>query len=131
MSPCLSHIERWTLIRKKGNKRRFTYKTKASISLIPMGKMCLWHPNKKERRLFCGSRFIPFERCTSILKMVIKKVFLMKPKHQNHLPHREECVYDAQSWEEKRLLCESMFIPIKRWTSSLKMVIKEVFLVKP
>ena len=32
---------------KKGNKRSFSYDTKASISLIPMRRMCLWCPIMK------------------------------------------------------------------------------------
>ena len=36
-------------------------------------------------RLLCESMFIPIEKRTSILEMVEKEVFLMKPKHQNHL----------------------------------------------
>ena len=58
--------------------------------------------------------FIPIERQNSILKMAIRKVFVMKPKHQYHLSQPEECVYDAQSWNECRLLYESKFIPIER-----------------
>ena len=48
--------------------------------------------------------------------MVERKNFLMKPKHQCHLQQWEECVYGAQSWKEKRLLCASMFITINEWT---------------
>ena len=96
-----------------------------------MRRMCLQYPIMKKRRLFCESTFILIERRTLILKKVIREVILMKPKHQYHLSEREECVYDAQSWKERRLLCESTFIPIERWTSILKMAIKEVFLMKP
>ena len=60
--------------------------------------------------------FIPIERCASILKMVEKQVFPMKPKHQNHLSQWGEYDYGAQSWKEKILLCESTFIPIERKT---------------
>ena len=63
--------------------------------------------------------------------MVEKQVFLMKPKRQNHFSEQRECDYGAQSCKGKRLLCESMFIPIGRQTSILKMVIREVFLMKP
>ena len=55
----------------------------------------------------------------------------MKPKHQYYLSQRGVWVYDAQSRNETRLLCESMFIPIERRTSILKLVIREVFLMKP
>ena len=73
---------------------------------------------------------IPIERWTAILKMAIREVFLMKPKHQYHLSQRDECVYDAQLWKERRLLYESKFIPIEGWTSILKLVIREVSLKK-
>ena len=75
--------------------------------------------------------FIPTERRTSILKMAIREDFLMKPKHQYHLSQREECVYDAHSWKERRLLCESMFNTIENRTSILMLVIKEACLMKP
>ena len=55
----------------------------------------------------------------------------MKPKHQNPWSQQGECVYSAQSWKEKRLLCESMFIPIESWTPILKIVKQQVFIMKP
>ena len=85
----------------------------------------------KERRLLCESMFIPIERWTSILTMVEKHVFPMKRKHQNHLSQREEWIYGAQSLKERRLLCESKFIQIERWTLVLKIVEREVFVMKP
>ena len=63
--------------------------------------------------------------------MAERDVFLIKPKHQYHLSHCGQCVYVAQSWKEKRLLSESMFIPNGRWTSILKMIESEVFLMEP
>ena len=63
--------------------------------------------------------------------MVEEQVFLMKPKHKNHLSQWEECVYGAQWRKERRLLCQSLFIPIEISTSNLKMVKREVFLTKP
>ena len=74
---------------------------------------------------------IPIEIRTSILKLVIREAFLMKPKHQYHQPQSGECVYDAQSRKERSLLCESMFNPIEIRTSILKKVIREVFLMIP
>ena len=83
---------------EKGNKRSFSYETKASISLIPTRRMCLWRPIKKKKRwLLCESMFIIIEIRTSILKLVIREVFLMKQKRQYYFPQRGECVYDAQS----------------------------------
>ena len=63
--------------------------------------------------------------------MAIRKVFVKKPKHQYHQSQWGECVYDAQSWKERRLLCESIFILIERQTLILKMVEIEVFLLYP
>ena len=63
--------------------------------------------------------------------MVESEVFLMILKLQYHLSQLGECVYDAQSWNEMRLLCESMFIPIERRTSILKLVVREVSIMKP
>ena len=45
--------------------------------------------------------------------MVEGEVFLMEPKQQYHLSQWEECVYGAESLNERRLLCESMLIQLK------------------
>ena len=63
--------------------------------------------------------------------MVEREIFLTKPKHQNNLSQRGEYDYGAQSLKKRRLLCESMFIPLERWTSILKLVESEVLLLKP
>ena len=52
--------------------------------------------------------------------MVESEVFHKKPKHQYHLSQRRECLYGAHSWKEKRLLRQSMIIPIDKWTLMLK-----------
>ena len=63
--------------------------------------------------------------------MAEREVFLMKPKHQYHLSQWGECVYGAQSWNEGRVLHESVFFPIEKWTLIQKMAEWEVFLMKP
>ena len=55
------------------------------------------------------------------------KAFLMKPKHQCHSSQWGERVYGAQSCKERRLLCESMFVPIGKQTLILKMVGTKAF----
>ena len=60
--------------------------------------------------------FAQIDEWILILKIVENKVFLMKPKHQYHLFWWGECVYGAQSWKERGLLCEFMLIPIDKWT---------------
>ena len=52
--------------------------------------------------------------------MVGKKAFLMKPRHQCHLSQWGEWVFGSQSWKERRLLCESLFIQIDKWSLILK-----------
>ena len=44
----------------------------------------------------------------------------MKPKHKCHLPQLGDWVYGAQSRKERRLLCEFMFVPIKKQILILK-----------
>ena len=124
-------VERWTSILKVIIRDVFLRKPKHQYHLSHQGECVYDAQSWKERRLPCESMFIPIKRRTSKLKMVIRQVFLMKPKHQYQLSDRGECVYDAQSWKEWRLLCESVINPIERWTSNLKMVIREVFLMKP
>ena len=80
----------------------------------------------KQRKLLYESMFILIERWALTLKMVERKVFLMKPKHQNHLSQWRDCVYDAQSWKERRLLSESIIVQIDEQTLILKMVEREV-----
>ena len=89
-------------------------------------------PNhEKKRWLLSESMFVLIEMRTSILKLVRREAFLMKPKHQYHKSQRGEWVYDAQSREERSLLCESMSIQIEIRTSILKLAIREAFLMKP
>ena len=123
-------IERRMSILKMVEKQVFFMKSMHQNHLSQWGEYEYGAQSWKERRLFCESLFIPIERRTWILKMVEKQVFLMKPKHRNHLSQQGECDYGAQSWKERRLLCESMFIPIERRTWILKMVEKQVFLMK-
>ena len=69
---------------KIGNKRSFSHETKASISLIPKRRMCLWCPIMKRKEIIMRIEVFPAEIRTSILKLVIREAFLMKPKHQYH-----------------------------------------------
>ena len=49
-----------------------------------------------------------------------REAFLMKSKHQCHSSQYRKCVYGALLWKQRRLLCESMFVPINKWTLTLK-----------
>ena len=55
----------------------------------------------------------------------------MKPKLEYHLSQLGECVYGAQSWKDRRLVCDSKFVQIDKRTLILKMVEKEAFPMKP
>ena len=44
---------------KIGNKRSFSYETKASISLIPMRRMCLWCPIMKRKEIIMWIHVYP------------------------------------------------------------------------
>ena len=74
---------------------------------------------------------MPIESQTLILKVVEIEVSFSKQKHQYRLSQWGECVYGAQSSIERKLLCESMFIPFERRTSILNMVEIEVSFSKP
>ena len=115
---------------KNGRKKSFSYETKASKYLSQRVECDYGGQSWKEWRLLCEFTFIPIERQTPIPEMVEIEVSLSKPKHQHHLSQWGECVYGAQSWKERRLLCESMFIPIERRTWILKTVEEQVFLME-
>ena len=44
---------------KIGNKKSFSYETKASISLIPMRRMCLWCPIMKRKEIIMWIQVYP------------------------------------------------------------------------
>ena len=104
-------IDKWTLTIKNSGKRSSSYRTKESMPFIPMSRMSLWHQSWKEKRLLCESMFVLIDRQTLIQKMVGKKAFLLKPKHQCHLSQIGEWVYGSESRKEKRLLWQSCLLP--------------------
>ena len=72
---------------KNGRKKSFRYETKASISLIPIRRMCLWYPIVEQRRLIHEFVPIPIDRWTLIPKNGGKSRFSMKAKHQFVYPN--------------------------------------------
>ena len=106
-------------------------KPKHQYHLSEWGECVYGAQSWNQWRLLCKSMFIPIERQTLILKMAEREVFLMEANHQYHLSQWGECVCFAQSWKERRLLCEPIFIPIESWTLILKKVERDVFLAKP
>ena len=112
-------FDRITLIPKNAGKKSFSYQAKASISSIPIRGMCLWFLIMKKSRFFLASMFVTIDRITLIPKLEERKAILINPKHQCHLSQRGECVYGAQSWNERRLWCEFKFLPIGKRTITL------------
>ena len=108
------------MILKTRGKWCFSYETKASIHLSYWGEWICGAQSLKEERLLWESVFVQTDEWTLIPTMVEREVFLMKRKHQYHLSQWEEYVYCLQSWKERILLRESMFILIDRWTLILK-----------
>ena len=70
---------------KNGRERSFSFETMHQKRLLQQGECVYSAQSSKERILLRESMFILIGRRTSILKMVEKQVFLLQPKHQNHL----------------------------------------------
>ena len=67
---------------------------------------------------------------TLILKNGMKWSFSYETKASTHLSQWGEWNYGAQSLKERRLLCESMLILVKRLALFQKLVERDVFLIK-
>ena len=113
-------IDKRTLILKNGGKRSLSYETKASMLFIPMSRMSLWFLIMKWKEIICESIFVLIDKQNLTIKKVGRKAFLMKQKHECHLSQWRERVYGSQSWNEKRLLWESMFVTFDKWTLILR-----------
>ena len=112
---------------KNGKRRSFCCETKTSISLIPTRRMCLWCSIMERKEIIMSINVYPNWKTNFNSKNGNKRSFSYETKDQYHLSQWGEYVYDAQSWKERRLLCESRFILIERWTSITKMVERDFF----
>ena len=109
---------------KIGIKMRFSYKTKASKSFIPT------MPIMKRKEIIMRIHAYPNRKMNFNSKFARKWCFTYKTKaSKSFIPTMRVCLL-RPIMKKKRLLCEFMFIPIKRWTSILKREEKEVFLMK-
>ena len=93
-------IHKQSLILKNDGKKSFSSKTKASMSFIPMMRMKLWCLILKRKKIITWFSVCPNCKRTLIVKIDGKEAFLMKSKHQCHLPQWVEWVYHAQSWNK-------------------------------
>ena len=106
-------------------KKAFLLKPKHQCHLSQRAEWVYRAQSWKEKRLLCESVFVPIDKQTLTIKNDGKERFLMKAKHQYHLSQWRECVYGTQSQKERRLLSESVFDPIDKWTLTLKKWWKE------
>ena len=74
--------------------------------------------------------FILVDRWSLILKKWWEEKFFLWNQSINSFIPRRRIIYDAQSWKERTLLCESTFIPIDRWALILNMLERDFFLIK-
>ena len=113
---------------KNSRKAGFSYETMVSISFIPTGRMCLWCPIMKKNEIIMWIHVYPNRKMNFDSKKGRKGSFSYETKASISLSQWEECVYGTQWWKERRLLCESIFIPIGRQTLILNMVESDFFL---
>ena len=88
-------------------------------------------PSWKERRLLCESMFILIDERTLILKNGGKKSFSYETKASMSFIPIRRMSYGAKIWKGRRLLCESVFVPINKQTLTLKNMEREAFLMNP
>ena len=124
-------IERWTLTLKIGRKRSFSYETKVSISFIPMRRMDLWCLIIKRKEITMWISVYPNRKTNfNSKKWYKKKFFSWNLGIISFILMRRMNLW-CQSLKERRLLHESVFIQIERQILILKMVEREVILMKP
>ena len=113
-------MDKWPLTLKNDRKRSFSYETKASLSFNPIIRICLRCPIvKKKEIIMCIHVCHNWRNNINFKKLVVKKAFLIKQKHQRHLSQWGEFVYGAQSWKKKITTCIHVF-HIDRITLVLK-----------
>ena len=106
--------------KENGGRKSFSYETKVSSHLSQRGEWVYGSQSWKERRLLCESVLIQIDRRTLILKIGGKRSFSYETKASMlFIPIRRMSLW-CQSWTERRLLCELIFVPIDRQTLNLK-----------
>ena len=79
---------------KKGNKRSFSYETKASVSLIPTRRMCLWCPIMKRKEVIIWIHVYPNWKTNFNSKIGNKRSFSYETKASiSFIPSRRMCLW--------------------------------------
>ena len=81
---CIYPNRQTNIISKNGSKRSFSCEIRASISFIPIRRMCLWCPIKKWKEIIVWILVYPNWKMNLNTKNGRKRSFPMKPKHQYH-----------------------------------------------
>ena len=74
---------------KNFKKSYFSYETKATISFIPMRRMCFWCLITKRKEFIMWIRVYQIEKWTLILKMVERDVFFWNQRLNIIYPNEE------------------------------------------
>ena len=87
---------------KIGNKRSFYYETKASISLIPTRRMCLWRPIMKKKVIIMWIHVYPNWNTSFNSKKANKRSFSYESKASiSFIPTRRTCLWcPIMKWNE-------------------------------
>ena len=105
---------------KIDNKRSFSFETKASISLIPMRRLCLWFPIMERKEIITWIHVYPNWKTYFNSKIGNKKGFYYETKASISLiPARRICLWCPMMKKQRWLSCESMFISIEIRTTVL------------
>ena len=87
---------------KIGNKRSFSYETKASISLIQSRRMCLWFPIMKRKEIILWIYVYPNWKMNFNSKNGNKRSFSYETKASiSFIPMRRTCLWcPIMKWNE-------------------------------
>ena len=87
---------------KIGNKRSFSYETKASISLIPSSRMCLWFPIMKRKEIIMWIYVYPNWMMNFNYKNGNKRSFSYETKaSKSFIPNRRPSLWcPIMKWNE-------------------------------
>ena len=86
---------------KQGNRRSFSYDTKASISLIPMTRMCLWCPIMKRKEIVMWIHVYPNWKMNFNSKNGNKRSFSYETKASIIIYPNEENVFMMANHKKK------------------------------
>ena len=116
---------------KKGNKRSFSYNTKASISLIPMRRTCLWCPIMKWNEITIWIHVYPNWKTYFNSKIGNKRSFSFETKASISLiPMTRMCLQCVVTkWNEITIWIH-VYLNWKTYVNS-EFGKKKVFLLKP